>query len=46
MVDGKQQTIRFHVDDVMSSHMDPTVNDHFLKWLNKKHGDYGEVKAT
>ena len=46
MIDGKQQTIRFHVDDVMSSHMDPTVNDHFLKWLNKKCGDYGEVKAT
>ncbi|CAJ1935801.1 unnamed protein product [Cylindrotheca closterium] len=30
-VDGKQQTIRFHVDDLMSSHMDPKVNDEFAR---------------
>ena len=41
-----QQTIRFHVDDLMSSHVDPTVNDEFLKWCNDKYGSYGEVKAT
>ena len=45
-VNGKQQTIRFHVDDIMSSHVDPKVNDNFLKWLNKKYGNHGEVKAT
>ena len=45
-INGKQQTIRFHVDDVMSSHVDPRVNDKFLKWLNDKYGSYGEVKAT
>jgi hypothetical protein len=46
MVNGKQQTVRFHVDDLMSSHMDPKINDQFLEWLNKKYGSYGAVKAT
>jgi hypothetical protein len=27
----KQQTMRFHVDDLMSSHMDPMVNNDFEK---------------
>jgi hypothetical protein len=26
--------------------MDPKVNDDFLVWLNKLHGNYGAVKAT
>ena len=43
---GKQHTVRFHVDDLMSSHMDKKVNDQFLKWLNDKYGKHGEVKAT
>eukprot|EP00980_Cylindrotheca_fusiformis_P024001 scaffold11319_cov78-Cylindrotheca_fusiformis.AAC.6 len=47
MVNGKQQTIRVHVDDVMSSHMYPKVNDKkFLKWMNKSYGKHGKVKAT
>jgi len=41
MVNGKQQTIRFHVDDLLSSHVDPKVNDEFAKWLNDK---YGSIK--
>jgi Reverse transcriptase (RNA-dependent DNA polymerase) len=45
-VDRKQHTVRFHVDDLMSSHVDPEVNDEFLKWLNKMYGKHGEVKAT
>ena len=45
-VHGKQHTIRFHVDDLMSSHVDTKVNDKFLKRLNKLYGKYGEVKAT
>ena len=45
-VKGSQHTVRFHVDDVMSSHLKPSVNRDFLKWLNKKYGNYGEVKAT
>ena len=43
---GKQHTIKFHVDDLMSSHIDPRVNDEFDVWLNKKYGAYGAVKGT
>ena len=46
MVNGKQHTIRFHVDDILSSHVDPRVNDEFLKWLNKTYGEHGQVKAS
>ena len=46
IIKGSQHTIRFHVDDVMSSHVDPGVNDEFFKWLNKTYGDHGEVEAT
>ncbi|CAJ1945858.1 unnamed protein product [Cylindrotheca closterium] len=36
VVDEKQQTIRFHVDDLMSSHMDPKVNDKFAEiWFDQ-----------
>ena len=41
-----QQTIRFHVDDLMSSHRDAKVNDRFEKWLNDMCGKHGEVKCT
>ena len=46
MVNGKQQTVRFHVDDLMSSHEDKKVNDEFLKWLNMKYGEHAPVTAT
>ena len=46
MVNGSQQTIRFHVDDLMASHVDPQVNKDFVKWCNDMYGSYGEVKAT
>ena len=46
IVNGKQHTIRFHVDDLMCSHVDKQVNTRFLKWLNKMYGKCGEVKAT
>lgn len=45
-VRGSQQTVRFHVDDLMSSHESPKVNDEFLKWLNKMYGQHGPVQAT
>ena len=45
-VDHKRHTVRFHVDDLMSSHIDPKVNDKFLVWLNEMYGKHGEVKAT
>ena len=46
MVNGKQHTVMFHVDDLMSSHSDYKVNDKFLVWLNEMYGNHGEVKAT
>ncbi|CAJ1943974.1 unnamed protein product, partial [Cylindrotheca closterium] len=42
VVNEKQQTVRFHVDDLMSSHMDPKVNDKFAEWLNMR---YGSIQA-
>jgi hypothetical protein len=32
------------VDDLKCSHKDPSVNDKFSKWLEKKHGNLGKVK--
>ena len=30
MINGKQQTVQFHVDNLMSSHVDLKVNNMFL----------------
>jgi hypothetical protein len=48
MIDGKQHTITWHVDDLKSSHVNPKVNDQFHKWLEQKYGDpkIGQVKAV
>ena len=46
MIDGKQHTVRFHVDDCKSSHVDPKVNDMFYDWLNRLYGHHGEVTVT
>ena len=42
-VNKTQHTIRFHVDDIMSSHKDAPVNGEFAKWANKKYGNLKEV---
>ena len=41
--EGKQHTIRFHVDDVNSSHINPKVNDEFKDFLQKKYGEHGDA---
>jgi hypothetical protein len=41
-----QHTVRFHVDDLMCSHMDPKVNDDFETWLNLMYGSHGKVTTT
>ena len=33
IINGKQHTIMWHVDDLMASHVDPKVNDNFIKWV-------------
>ena len=45
-VKGKQQTVRFHVDDIRSSHNDPKVNDDFHKWAQSVYGTYKDVTCT
>ena len=45
MIKGSQHTIIFHVDDLKSSHVDATVNTDFEKWLQRKYGEHGKVKA-
>ena len=39
IVNGIQFTIRFHVDNLMSSHVDPDVNTKSLEFLNDKYGN-------
>jgi hypothetical protein len=38
VVNGKQQTVTWHIDDLRSCHIDPQVNDQFLEWLKEKYG--------
>ena len=33
MMNEKQHTVHFHVDDLMTSHEDSKANDEFLEWL-------------
>jgi hypothetical protein len=45
-VNGFTHAVKFHVDDLKSSHINPMVNDHSLKWLNHYYGQHGDVNAT
>ena len=48
MVNGKQHTVAWHVDDLNSIHVDPKVDDDFQKWLEKTYGsdDIGHVEVS
>jgi hypothetical protein len=46
MKNGGQHTVRFHVDDIMSSHVNKRVNDKFAEWLEKAYGDHKSVEPT
>jgi hypothetical protein len=48
IIQGKQHTVTWHVDDLKSSHANPRVNDKFLTWLRNKYAndDIGEIKAV
>ena len=37
IVNGKQQTILFHVDDCKLSHVDASANDQLIEWLRKNY---------
>jgi hypothetical protein len=44
-VQGSQQTIVFHVDDLKSSHKSKPTNK-FEKWLNSMYGKHGRGTGT
>ena len=48
MINGKQHTVVWHVDDLKISHVDPKVNDKFVKWVDELYGnnEIGHVKAN
>jgi hypothetical protein len=39
IVNGKQQTVAWHVDDLKVSHVDSRVNDKFIEWARSKYED-------
>ena len=43
--EGSQRTIRYHVDDVISSRLHSSVNDEFAVWANKVYGSLKEVEV-
>jgi hypothetical protein len=47
-VNGKQQTVTWHDDDLKSSHVDSRVNDNFAQWCENTYGsdDLGHVKVV
>ena len=46
MINGKQHTISWHVDDLKASHVDSKVNDEFEEWLQKEFGQVKRVTGT
>ena len=44
-VEGSQHTIRYHVDDVISSHLSSKVNDNLAKWANQTYGKLKPVEV-
>ena len=46
MVNGEQLSVCWHVDDLMSSHIDPKVNNEFLQWIKNTFRQLREVKMT
>jgi len=46
MVNEKQHTIKWHVDDVKSSHVDPQVNEDFYKCCEQKYEEDGIGKVS
>ena len=46
MVDGKQLTVLWHVDDLKVSHMSPKYINDFIQWIQDTYGAISEVKTT
>jgi hypothetical protein len=48
VINRKQQTVTWHVNDLKSSHVDPKVSDNFHEWCEKVYGSdmVGHVKVV
>ena len=46
MIDGKQFTVCFHVDDLKASHADSRVVEDFVRWVEEKYGTQAELICT
>ncbi len=46
MVNGKQLTVTWHVDDLKVSHMDKRVVDAFENWLRANYEDHTPMKPS
>ena len=46
MVNGKQLTLTWHVDDVKVSHVEKKVVDDFIDWVQEKYGQITPVKPS
>lgn len=42
----QKHTVRFHVKNILSLHVDPRVNDEFGKWAQSKYGKVKDIKIT
>lgn len=38
IINGKQHTVGWHVDDFILTHEDPSVNDDLISWFSEKYG--------
>lgn len=46
VINGKQHTVTWHVDDLKASHVESKVNEEFIKWLKREFGKIGEIKVV
>ena len=46
IVDGKQLTVTWHVDDLKVSHVKTEVIDDFIQWVRDKYEDFTKVKPS
>ena len=46
VVNGKQHTVSWHVDNLKSLHVDSRINDEFVLWIRKMYEDMTAVKPS
>ena len=43
---GRQHRVVFHVEDAVSIHVNPKINDKFKEYMKRSYGKHGEVKGN